>query len=155
MKNLDIFKLSDLIRETAYAIHVHHGHGHLEKVYENALLHRLQKLGLEVASQHPITVLDEDGTVIGQYFADLLVDHRIIVELKAAKAIVSEHVAQTLGYLKGGRKEHGLLINFGSYKFQIKKFAMSEATKARLSKSSIALGLLSVFAAIGGACCVW
>ena len=155
MNPLDIFKLSDLIRETAYAIHVYHGHGHLEKVYENALVHRLQKLGIKVVSQHPITVLDEDGTVIGQYFADLLVDNRIIVELKAAKTIVGEHVAQTLGYLKGARVDHGLLINFGSYKFQIKKFAMSEATKARLSKSSIAIGLLSIIGAIGGVCCNW
>lgn len=68
---------------------------------------------------------DEDGTVIGDYFADLLVDDRLVVEVKAAKHLAEEHTAQILGYLKSSRKEHGLLINFGSYKFQIKKYAMS------------------------------
>ncbi len=114
--------LCDRIRQTAYDIHVYHAHGHLEKVYENALAHRLRKAGLVVAQQHPIQVFDEDGTLIGDYFADLLVEHEIVVELKAAKAIVSDHEAQILGYLKSSRKQHGLLINFGSYKFQIRKF---------------------------------
>ena len=58
----DISKFCDQVRETAYAIHVFHGHGHLEKVYENALAHRLRKAGLEVQQQHPIQVFDEDGT---------------------------------------------------------------------------------------------
>lgn len=120
-----INELCDLIRETAFAIHVYHGHGHLEKVYENALLHRLAKAGLSVRQQQPLQVIDEDGTVIGDYFADLLVDDRLVVEVKAAKHLAEEHAAQILGYLKSSRKEHGLLINFGSYKFQIKKYAMS------------------------------
>ena len=67
-----INELCDIIRETSYAIHVYHGHGHLEKVYENALAHRLQKAGLKVVQQNPLTVFDEDGTIIGEYFADLL-----------------------------------------------------------------------------------
>jgi GxxExxY protein len=121
-----IFELCDLVRETAYAIHVYHGHGHLEKVYENALTHRLRKLGLQVEQQHPITVYDEDGTIIGEYFADLLIEDALIIELKAAKSISSENIAQLLGYLKSTRIEHGLLINFGSYRFEIKKFALSQ-----------------------------
>jgi GxxExxY protein len=121
-----IFDLCDLVRETAYAIHVYHGHGHLEKVYENALTHRLRKLGLRVEQQHPITVYDEDGTIIGEYFADLLIEGELIIELKAAKSISSENIAQLLGYLKSTRIEHGLLINFGSYRFEIKKFALSQ-----------------------------
>lgn len=120
-----INELCDLIRETAFAIHVYHGHGHLEKVYENALSRRLAKAGLSVRQQQPLQVFDEDGTVIGDYFADLLVDDRLVVEVKAAKHLAEEHTAQILGYLKASRKEHGLLINFGSYKFQIKKYAMS------------------------------
>ena len=107
----DILKLCDVVRETAYAIHVHHGHGHLEKVYENALAHRLKKLGLEVQQQYPLTVYDEDGTVIGEYFADLFVDNQLIVELKAARACAEEHIAQILGYLRSSRREHGLLID--------------------------------------------
>ena len=117
-----INELSAAVRQTAYDIHVYHGNGHLEKVYENALAHRLRKAGLDVKQQHPLKVYDEDGTIIGEYFADLLVDGRLIVELKSAKTIADEHIAQTLGYLKASRIEHGLLINFGSYRFQIRKF---------------------------------
>ena len=120
-----INELCDLIRDTAFAIHVYHGHGHLEKVYENALSRRLAKAGLSVRQQQPLQVFDEDGTVIGDYFADLLVDDRLVVEVKAAKHLAEEHTSQILGYLKSSRKEHGLLINFGSYKFQIKKYAMN------------------------------
>ena len=122
----DIMRLAGTVRQTSYDIHVYHGHGHLEKVYENALANRLRKVGLEVRQQHPLNVYDEDGTLIGEYFADLLIDNRLIVELKAAKSIADEHVAQTLGYLKAARTEHGLLINFGSYKFQIKKLVLSD-----------------------------
>ncbi len=122
----DIFQLCDVVRQTAYDIHVYHGNGYLEKVYENALSHRLRKLGLDVKQQHSLTVYDEDGTVIGEYLADLLVDNRLIVELKVAKALADEHGAQLLNYLKGSRIEHGLLINFGAYKFQIKKYVLSD-----------------------------
>jgi GxxExxY protein len=135
-----INELCDIVRETAYAIHVYHGHGHLEKVYENALVNRLQKAGIDVKQQHPIQVFDEDGTIIGDYFADLLIDDRLIVELKACKTLADEHTAQLLGYLKSSRTEHGLLINFGSYKFQIKKYAMSERGS---SPPSLGFSLLS------------
>lgn len=121
----EINELCDIVRETAYAIHCYHGHGHLEKVYENALTHRLRKVGLHAEQQHAIEVFDEDGTSIGEYFADLMVEDVLIVELKASRTLVSEHVAQILGYLRSARREHGLLVNFGSYKFQIRKFAKS------------------------------
>lgn len=125
----DMKALCDRIREIAYDIHVYHGHGHLEKVYENALAHRLRKAGLDVRQQHPIKVYDEDGTIIGDYLSDLLVENELVVELKTAKTIVPEHEAQILGYLKSARLEHGLLINFGSYKFQIRKFAWDPAMR--------------------------
>ena len=118
--------LCDCIRQIAFDIHVYHGHGHLEKVYENALAHRLKKTGLEVEQQVPLQVFDEDGTLIGDYFADLIVEGEVVVELKAAKAMAPEHEAQVLGYLKSSRKEHGLLINFGAYRFEIRKFALSQ-----------------------------
>ena len=121
-----INELCDIVRETAFAIHVYHAHGHLEKVYENALAHRLRLAGLNVAQQHSITVRDEDGTIIGEYFGDLVIEDTLLVELTACKALADEHTAQILGYLKSTRIEHGLLINFGSYKFQIQKFAMTE-----------------------------
>ncbi len=126
----DIHQLCDFVRQTAYDIHIYHGHGHLEKVYENALAHRLRKTGLDVKQQFPIKVYDEDSTLIGEYLADLIVEGTLIVELKTAKALASEHEAQILGYLKSTRLEHGLLINFGSYKFQIRKFVWTEGKVA-------------------------
>lgn len=120
--DLEIKALCDLVRQTAYDIHAYHGHGHLEKPYENALAHRLRKAGLSVEQQYPIPIYDEDGTLIGDYRADLLVENVLIIELKTAKSLTSEHVAQLMGYLKSSRLTHGLLINFGSYKFQIKKY---------------------------------
>jgi GxxExxY protein len=146
-----INELCDIVRETSYAVHVFHGHGHLEKVYENAVAHRLRKVGLKVQQQHPIRVLDEDGTVIGEFNADLLVEGRLVVELKAAKALADEHVAQLLGYLKSTRVEHGLLINFGSYKFEIKKYVLSQnGVPRRGTLTSWVLPLYALFAFFRG-----
>lgn len=141
-----VFELCDLVRETAYAIHTYHGHGHLEKVYENALVHRLRKQGLDVKQQHPITVYDEDGTIIGEYLADLYVESQLIVELKAAKTISSEHVAQILGYLNASRVEHGLIINFGSYRFEVKKYALSAPRPTRSSLLQSCFAILAFLA---------
>jgi GxxExxY protein len=126
-----------------------HGHGHLEKVYENALAHRLTKAGLKAKQQQPINVFDEDGTSIGEYIADLLVEDVLIVELKTAKTLAPEHEAQIIGYLKSARVEHGLLINFGSYKFEIRKFAWSEQLqKSKAVMASIFISALSAFFAV-------
>jgi len=147
-----IKELCDIVRETAYAIHVYHGHGHLEKVYENALAHRLRKAGLEVKQQQPLTVYDEDGTIIGEYFADLLIEGRLIVELKACRALADEHTAQVLGYLKAARVENGLLVNFGSYRFEIKKYILSqERPQSAQDLSGTVVSLLSaLFAFLRG-----
>ncbi|MEM9644358.1 MAG: GxxExxY protein [Planctomycetota bacterium] len=121
----NINRLCDMVRETSFAIHKYHRNGHLEKVYENAMAHRLGKLGLRVAQQHPLVVYDEDGTVLGEYSADLFVEGRLIVELKACRAVSDEHVAQLIGYLKSSRIETGLLINFGAPKLHVKKYLMT------------------------------
>jgi len=123
-----INQLCDVVRETSFAIHKYHRNGHLERIYENALVHRLRNQGLSVEQQFPLTVYDEDGTVLGEYFADLFVEGQLIVELKACKEMVDEHVAQILGYLKSARIETGLLINFGSAKLQVKKYLMTNPT---------------------------
>lgn len=141
----DLNKLSDQIRQIAYNIHVYHGHGHLEKVYENALAHRLRKAGLEVEQQHPIKVYDEDGTLIGNYVADLLVARELVVELKTAKTLAPEHEAQILGYLKSARLQYGLLINFGSYKFQIRKFASVDQSQFTPKLRGVGLTVLTFF----------
>lgn len=70
------------------------------------------------------SIKDEDRTVLGDYLADLFVENRLIVELKACKALADEHTAQLLGYLRASRIEHGLLINFGAPKLEIRKFAL-------------------------------
>lgn len=93
---------------------------------ENGLVHRLRKTGIKVEQQYALPVFDEDGTVLGNFFADLLVEDCLIVELKACKSLVSEHVAQILGYLRASRIEHGLLVNFGAPKLQIKKYVLSD-----------------------------
>src|SRR3989442_11775830 len=148
----DIKTLSDQVRQTAHDIHVYHGHGHLEKVYENALAHRLRKAGLDVKQQHPIKVYDEDGTLIGDYQADLLVEGELIIELKTAKSLAPEHEAQILGYLKSARLGHGLLVNFGSYKFEIRKFGWSPNQPPQTPRKQRILGFflsaLSAFFAV-------
>jgi GxxExxY protein len=121
----DINKLCDTIRETSFEIHKFLRSGHLEKVYENALTHRLTKLGILVIQQHPLDVSDEDGTLLGHFCADLFVANRLVVEVKACRGLVDEHVAQLLGYLRASRIEHGLLINFGGQKLQIKKYILT------------------------------
>jgi GxxExxY protein len=122
----EIFLLCDRIRECAFSLHRHLRHGHAEKVYENGLANRLRKQALRVLQQHPLKVFDEDGTLLGDFLADLFVDGRLIIELKACRALNDDHVAQLLGYLRASRCEHGLLINFGSPKLEIRKFVLSE-----------------------------
>ena len=126
VQNQDIKQLCDIIRETSFEIHCYHRNGHLEKIYENALVHRLRKKGITVEQQHALSVYDEDGTPLGDFYADLFVGGKLIVELKACHAIVNEHIAQLLGYLRASRIEHGLLINFGAPKLQIKKYVLSD-----------------------------
>lgn len=125
MKYTSINELCDIIRETSFSIHKYHRNDRLEKIYENALLHRLRKQGLHVEQQHPLTVFDEDGTVLGEYFADLFVENCLIVELKAVRVTTDEHIAQLLGYLRSSRIETGLLINFGAAKLHVKTYLMS------------------------------
>ena len=126
----DIFALCDHVRETSFALHRYLRHGHLEKVYENGLANRLRKAGQIQAAlqQYPLTVFDEDGSILGDYFADLFVDGRLVIEIKAAKTLTDEHVAQLLGYLRSSRIEHGLLINFGAPKLEIRKYALTPTT---------------------------
>ena len=121
----NINELCDIIRETSFDIHRFLRSGHLEKIYENALAHRLTKIGIQVIQQHPLDVFDEDGTLLGHFCADLFVAGRLIVELKACRVLVDEHVAQLLGYLRASRIEHGLLINFGGPKLQVKKYILN------------------------------
>ena len=115
-------KICDKIRQIAYDLHVYLGVGYLEKVYENALAHRLNKAAMNVQTQIPIQIKDEDGYVIGDYIADMIVEG-ILVELKSVSTLLPVHIAQTINYLTATGIRHGMLINFGSNTFQCKKLA--------------------------------
>ena len=107
--------LSQRIIGCAFRVSNGLGIGFLEKVYEYALAHELSKEGLAVEQQHPIKVF-YDGQMVGEYIADLLVENRILVELKAAKTLDQIHSAQCINYLKATGKPVCLLLNFGTAK---------------------------------------
>ena len=123
--------LTDLILKAFYKVYNTLGYGFLEKVYENAMVLELRKMGLKVVSQAPIQVFYE-GHVVGEYSADLLVEDAVIVELKAVRALAAEHEAQLLNYLKATRYEVGLLLNFGP-KPQVKRKVYDNERKGGLS----------------------
>ena len=100
------------------------GAGFLESVYEKALLLALVQKGLSVQSQHPIRVMFR-GHGVGDFYADLLVEGKVIVELKAVKAIAPEHQAQIINYLNATGIEVGLLINFGNPRLEYRRFTRS------------------------------
>ena len=104
------------------------GAGFLESVYEKALLLALRQKGLSAISQHPIKVLFR-GECVGDFYVDLFVEEKVIVELKAVKAIAPEHQAQIINYLNATGIEVGLLINFGSPKLEYKRFTRSQEFK--------------------------
>ena len=95
------------------------GFGFIEKVYENALLIELKKKNLELELQKPIEVFYK-GEVVGEYVADLIVEGKVIVEIKAVKKLNEIHKVQLINYLKATEIEIGLLINFGR-KIEIKR----------------------------------
>jgi GxxExxY protein len=121
----DIFTLCDTIRETSFEIYKYLRSGHREKIYENALAHRLRKRGISVKQQQELRVFDEDGTLLGYLKADLLIEDRLICEIKGVRSLVDEHIAQLLGYLRASRIDNGLLINFGGPKLEIRKFIVN------------------------------
>lgn len=96
------------------------GNGFLEKVYENALAYELRKCGYLVLQQHPVEVFYKDQSV-GSYFADLVVENIVLVELKTVKELNDIHMAQILHYLKACRYRIGLLINFGNPEVEVKR----------------------------------
>jgi GxxExxY protein len=98
------------------------GTGFLEKVYENALAIELRKNGLKVEQQKPITIRYE-GAIVGEYFADFVINEKIILEVKAIRTLENTHMAQCLNYLKATGLSLALLINFGTPRVQIKRIA--------------------------------
>jgi GxxExxY protein len=116
--------LADVVRQTALQLHTYLKWGHLEKVYENGLAHRLSKKGIRIEQQIRIPVKDEDGTILGDYIADIVVNGDMILEIKACESLEDIHIAQVLGYLRVTGLRHGMLINFGNPVLQIKKLIL-------------------------------
>ena len=113
-------KLTETIIGCAYQVSNTLGIGFVEKVYENAHVHEMRKAGLQVHQQHPIKVF-YDGISIGEFFADILVNELVLVELKAVSGLNNDHIAQGLNYLKASGLPVCLLINFGRSKIQIRR----------------------------------
>ena len=105
-------ELTDRILKTFYKVYNKLGYGFLEKVYENALMIEFRNEKIPAIPQSPIKVF-YDGEIVGEYFADIQVDNKIIIEIKAAKRLAEENEAQMLNYLKATEIEVGLLLNFG------------------------------------------
>jgi GxxExxY protein len=120
-------ELTERMIKIFYRVYNKLGYGFLEKVYENAMIAELKKEGIPAVPQSPIKVF-YDGEVIGEYYADILVDNKIIVEIKAAKSLVEENEAQLLNYLKATHVEVGLLVNFG-VKPEVKRKAFDNLRK--------------------------
>jgi GxxExxY protein len=120
-------ELTEKVIKIFYRVYNKLGYGFLEKVYENAMMIELEEEKIPAVSQFPIQVTYE-GRIIGEYFADILVDNRVIVEIKAAKGLAEENEAQLLNYLKATDVEVGLLLNFG-YKPEVKRKAFNNLRK--------------------------
>lgn len=113
-------ELTEKIIEAAFEVMKELGSGFLESVYEKALLIVLRQKGMTARSQVPLKV-SFCGEVVGEFFADVLVDDKVIVELKAVKALLPEHQAQLINYLKATGIDVGLLINFGTPKLEVRR----------------------------------
>ena len=105
-------EITDLILKAFFKVYNKLSYGFLEKVYENAMIIELGRLGLRCEKQKKIDV-HYDEFLIGEYFADILVNEVVVVELKAAETLIPEHETQLVNYLRGTDLEVGLLLNFG------------------------------------------
>jgi len=112
--------ITEKIIACAYAVSNELGAGFLEKVYENALVIELRKMGLHVEQQKSLSVTYHEQ-IVGEYIADLLVENNVIVELKATRELDTVHQAQLLNYLKAAGIHTGLLLNFGTARIGIKR----------------------------------
>lgn len=106
-------EISRKIIAAAFEVYNNLGNGFLEKVYENALMIELKNNGLNCENQIPVEVIYKDN-IVGSYYADIIVENKIIIELKTCKTITDEHRAQILNYLKAVKYKVGYLLNFGN-----------------------------------------
>ena len=119
---MTINEITQKIIGAAYTVGNELGSGFLEKVYENAMMIELEKLGVKAKNQFPLKVYYK-GIVVGDYIADLFVENSVIVELKSTKNTDGIHKAQVLNYLKASNQKVGLLINFGTPRVTVERIA--------------------------------
>jgi GxxExxY protein len=122
--------LSGKIIEAAISVHRELGPGFLESVYESAMKVALRHRGIVYQAQHEVTVIFE-GEEVGVHRLDLIVDERLVVELKAVKALEDIHYAQVKSYLKATRLKVGLLFNFNAPTLVIKRIVLSDHAEDR------------------------
>ncbi len=125
---MEVNELTKLVIGSAYTVHNVLGSGFLEKVYENALLIELLEIGLSAKQQAEIPVYYR-GKNVGDFVADLIVEDRLIIELKAVQSLAKEHEVQLVNYLNATEIENGLLINFGSSVTVKRKFRRYESAE--------------------------
>jgi GxxExxY protein len=106
--------------EACFEVSKELGAGFLESVYEKALVMALRQKGLDVKEQYPLSVMFR-GQVVGEFYADILLEDKVIIELKTARALTPEHQAQLINYLNATGIEVGLLINFGNPRLEYKR----------------------------------
>ncbi len=124
LKHKDI---TEKVIKAFYEVYNTLGYGFLEKVYENAMMIELKERGIPSVSQSKINVIYKDE-MAGEYYTDILVDDKVIVEIKASKSLSADHEAQLLNYLKATQIEVGLLLNFGP-KLEMKRKAFDNKRK--------------------------
>jgi GxxExxY protein len=129
MTETDLNKITERIIACAYEVSNALGIGFVEKVYENAFAHEMKKVGLRVIQQYPIKVV-YDEIIVGEFFADMLVENLILIELKAVTELNDDHMAQALNYLRATGLSACLLINFGKSRIQIRRLHPSPSWKA-------------------------
>ena len=122
-------EITDKIIKAFYTVYNTLGYGFLEKVYENAMLIELQKCGFTIDNQEKLNAYYED-LIVGEYYADIIVENKVIIEIKVCDKLSNNHEAQLLNYLKATKIEVGLLLNFGP-KAEIKRKIFSNYRKNR------------------------
>ncbi|MFA6434465.1 MAG: GxxExxY protein [Elusimicrobiales bacterium] len=126
--DLKYARITESIIGCAFEVSNELGAGFLESVYEKALFMALRQKGLSATTQHPVSVMFR-GESVGDFYADIFVEDKVIVELKAVKALIPEHQAQTINYLNATGIEVGILINFGNPKLEYKRLTRSKDSK--------------------------
>ena len=125
MQPMEHSEITEKILKCCFEVANELGAGFLESVYRKALLIALKQAGLQATEEAPLKVLFR-GQCVGEFFADILVEEKVVVELKAVKAIAPEHQAQVINYLNATGFSVGLLVNFGNQKIDYKRVHRSK-----------------------------